>query len=374
MEATLTSELRIGQSYEQDLFDTRGNLVLSAGKPVDQQLIELLNTRECRQVCFMPASASSDALTRPYDAAKSRLLKTELEDTPSIVENWAKKLAAGEHVDLGDVHQHIDLCHGIIETDPAAVIASAMDLSLGGDSTSSHSLRMSYLAMAAASLMNVNSADIKAVGRAGLLHDISLPEDRKALAESLLAAGPDDEIVAAYRKHPLRSGELLRDGITGFSELEQVLVSQVHEQCDGSGFPRGLRKHQLHPLSRLLNIVDAFLILIEPDSPRGGYAPADALAYLILHTIYGSFDRDCIQALVTASAVYPIGTQVLLSDNSTATVMRSAGRDYLQPIVRIDGSDKLVDLRRIDSQIVGPSTATKVRRIPKSIMNNVLWI
>ncbi len=372
----MTKDLKIGHVFERDIVDDQGNLVLPAGEPVDAELIELLTTRNCRQVRLSAEEDStSAALTRHYDSAQVRLLKTELEDTPSIIESWSKALASGEQVDLADIDHHVQICQHVIESDPAAVVATALEQTYTNDSTSSHSLRLSFMAMATASLMNFQDSDIQSVARAGLCHDISLPADRRLLAKALAAAGPDDDLTVAYHKHPLRSAEMLKAGITGFSQLEQILVAQVHEQCDGSGFPRGLKRHQLHPLSRLLNILDAFLVLIDPENPLGGYAPADALAYLILHTIYGSFDRDCVQALVTAAAVYPISTQVMLSDNSTATVFRSVGRDYLRPIVRMDdGTDKLVDLRRQASQIVGPASVSTARRLPKSKMNEVLWM
>lgn len=376
VDSTMTKDLKVGHVFARDLVDDEGNLVLTAGAPVDLKLIDRLSTRNCRQVKLASErDSASEALTRPYDSATARLLKTELEDTPSIVESWSKALASGEQVDLADIDHHVQMCQNVIESDPAAVVATALEQNFTNDSTSSHSLRLSYLAMATASLMNFQDSDIQSVARAGLCHDISLPADRRLLMKALMAAGPDDDLTIAYRKHPLRSAEMLKAGVTGFSQLEQILVAQVHEQCDGSGFPRGLKRHQLHPLSRLLNILDAFLVLIDPENPLGGYAPADALAYLILHTMYGSFDRDCVQALVTAAAVYPISTQVMLSDNSTATVFRSVGRDYLRPIVRLDdGTDKLVDLRRQASQIVGPAVTSMTRRLPKSKMNEVLWM
>ena len=42
-------------------------------------------------------------------------------------------------------------------------------------------------------------------------------------------------------------------------------MEQVHEQFDGSGYPRGVKSHRIHNYARILNVVDSYLQLIFPN-------------------------------------------------------------------------------------------------------------
>jgi hypothetical protein len=377
VEMLMASTLKAGEVFTRDLLDSTGQLVLSAGKAVDLEILGELARRQCLHVYFADDCEPQETdLLRPYNAAHMRQLRISFEDTPSLIDNLGLSLERGEYADVSDIEQSIESNLVAVKRDPAAALATALNIDLPTEhSPSLRSVRLSCMSMVAAQLMGCSDSDCKSVGRAGLLHDISLPADRLSLNRILEKSAESEPIVNFYRTHPLRSAELLRKGLLGINELDLVLVSQVHEQCDGSGFPRGLKKHRLHPLSRLLNIIDAFLTLIDPQHPKGGYVPADALAYLVLHTIYGSFDQACVQALIGAAAIYPVGSQVVLSDNTTGTVIRSTGRDYTRPVIRMDdGSNRMIDLRRHATQIVGPIPLKSLRRLPKSLMDEVLWM
>ncbi len=73
---------------------------------------------------------------------------------------------------------------------------------------------------------------------------------------------------------------------------------EVHEQVDGSGYPRGLRKEQLSQGGKILNLIEAYLSLTDFRSGVG-LIPADAIAYLIKQTSHGVFDLQCMQSFLT---------------------------------------------------------------------------
>ena len=156
----------------------------------------------------------------------------------------------------------------------------------------------------------------------------------------------------------------------------RMIVGQVHEQCDGSGYPRQLKSARLPVVSRLLNAVDAYLTLIEPmEVGEPGVTPSDALAYLVQQALFGYFDRNCVQALVTAASIFPVGTRVRLDDGTGATVLRSTGPSYLQPVVRLDAPPQsLIDLRFSDRMILQPDESnSRYRRLPKASLVQILW-
>jgi hypothetical protein len=211
--------------------------------------------------------------------------------------------------------------------------------------------------------MKMLETDCIMAGVTAAVHDVALFGD------------PAGASLQRYREHPFRSAEMLEDSF-GMTPEMKVIVSQVHEQCDGSGFPRGLPYQRLHPISRLLNVIDAYLTVIEPHGEDGrGFAPADAVAYLVQQSLYGYFDRECVRGLVATASVYPVGTRVKLDDGSTATVLRSTGDSYLEPVVQMDDSvQSIVDLRFSERMIIAPLDApNRFRRLTRQKLEQILW-
>ncbi len=380
------SSLSVGDIFEQDLFDSSGNEVLPAGQYFSKVLLDELAYRGCERLFAAedespPVPVEEDdenaQLLVPYDSEDIATVHQTITQTPALVADLREKIIEGSVVEPDEIDHSINLCFEVIDSDRAAVLAQVMeDASLPDENRpSARGIRMSAMTMVAAQLMGFSAEECRATGRAALLHDISLPDAGLNLMDLPEDSMEFDLALQSYLKHPTRSADLLRRGLVGISELELVLISQVHEQCDGHGFPRGLKRHQLHPLSRLLNLVDAYLTLTDPANPQGGYVAADALGYLVLHSLYGSFDRVCLQALITASAFYPVGSQVRLSNDDTGTVLRSTGTDYIRPIVRLeDKLHEVIDLRRTKHNIVAPVSVQTLRRLPKSLMDATLWV
>ncbi|MBN1114488.1 MAG: HD domain-containing protein [Oligoflexia bacterium] len=154
--------------------------------------------------------------------------------------------------------------------------------------------------MFALALEIVDNQSLKDIGIAATLHDIgkiNLPEN---LTEKSPLLMNDDEL-EQYKKHPEFSKKLLLDNKAHISELSYRMILEHHEAYDGSGFPLGLKYHQIHPYSQLLGIADRFDNLVSGFSPNKGLIPKDALDKMIsdntdedLPTI---FNPDILNAL-----------------------------------------------------------------------------
>ncbi|HBE67973.1 MAG TPA: hypothetical protein DDW52_07470 [Planctomycetaceae bacterium] len=390
MNERFNAVLHLGDQYNFDLLDEFGNVCIAAGTQITEQVIEELHALGAQKLYVGPTVAESDELAgadlpAQYSSSHQNYLANLATDGADIMASVTQRLHAGERIDGNDIDFIVEGYQKIVTEDADVVLAQVL-----ADAESSalpiRSLRMSAISMVAAYKLGYPADQRHQVGRAALLHDVSLPDDwpsqlgeLKRFSEGKVSAGGSLTIAEferqldAYQTHPFRSADTLRAGLPNVTDLELTIVRQVHEQCDGTGFPRRHRGHLLHRLSRLVNVVDAFLTLTDPLHPNGGYIASDAIAYLVAHALYGTFDRDCVQALVRSTAIYPVGSKVLLSDNSTGTVLRSCNDKYLQPIVRIDAPDgETLDLTRSDMQIVQPHSVGG-RRITKNRMHSALW-
>lgn len=360
--------LQVGDVYLRNLVDEDGNVLLAAGTEVTEEFLNGL-LGEGRRVVRVAAQNPEPEL---YKEKTRRECVRYLEDSAEMVEDLGDEILAGREVALKEVDSTIEEALALVQSDYCALLSSAIkDL---GTSPGKRAVKLSSLAMVVAQEMNYSHRMCMAVGRAGLLCDVALPNDEKPLHQVQPGTTEYDQRLSDYIQHPVRGREMLQYGIPGISQLELVIVAQSHEQCDGSGFPRELRKQLLHPLSRLLNTIDAFLTLTDPDDPESQYMPSDAFAYLVQHALYGAFDLDCVRALVSCAAIYPIGTEVIFEDASVAEVIRSEGKNYMEPIVLFENETRPVSLRHRRLRILAPiDEQDRWRRLRKSTLNQTLW-
>ncbi len=113
---------------------------------------------------------------------------------------------------------------------------------------------------------NISQKDLERVGAAYLLHDIGksqFPSDILEKAEPLSAAERK-----ALRKHP-EVGVTILDKAGHLDTVVQAVTAQHHERLDGSGYPRGLKKHQIHQFAHICSIANVFDRLTTAETPNG---------------------------------------------------------------------------------------------------------
>lgn len=121
----------------------------------------------------------------------------------------------------------------------------------------SHSQLLSRLVKDFAKSMNFSDAEIQDIGMLALVHDVgkvNLPEG--VLAEGGMPFAPHSK---EYKRHPEIGYQILRS-TPEFSHLADFVLCH-HECYDGTGYPRHI-KGELIPLqSRMLAIVDSYILL-----------------------------------------------------------------------------------------------------------------
>ncbi len=138
----------------------------------------------------------------------------------------------------------------------------------------SHCLNTCLLSMAFAKYLGWEERKIRDLGRGALLHDIGMTRVPKDILNKKGGLTADEwEVV---KKHPF-SGFVMLKTFSLMSREALFLVLQHHENGDGSGYPEGLKMNKIHPLARLVRIVDSFEALVSPRSWRPEVAPAQAL-------------------------------------------------------------------------------------------------
>jgi putative nucleotidyltransferase with HDIG domain len=155
-----------------------------------------------------------------------------------------------------------------------------------------HSDLVAVLAVRIATALGAGEAELTALRRAAMLHDIG------KLAVSNRILDKRGKLTAAeaaqVREHPLITARIL-ERIPGFAQLAPLAAAH-HERLDGSGYPYGLRGENLTTPMRVLAVADSFEAMTSARPYRPAMAVEPALATLRAEAP-ARLDLDAVEAL-----------------------------------------------------------------------------
>lgn len=134
-----------------------------------------------------------------------------------------------------------------------AIIASA--LRIKDPYTQGHASRVAVYAVRLARRLSLPSAEVENIRLGGLLHDIG----KIALSDRVFHNTNQklpEELLAEVQRHPQIGAALLKNLDFPAPVIDYVLYH--HEKMDGSGYPLGLRSHQIPLGAQIISVADCF--------------------------------------------------------------------------------------------------------------------
>jgi len=155
-----------------------------------------------------------------------------------------------------------------------------------------HSIGVADVAVQLAEEMGLAPERVRLVRRAALLHDIG----KLHVSNTILDKEGDltREEWVEILKHPAVTKSIL-ERVSSFRELA-VIAGEHHERVDGSGYPLGLKGHQMSIESRVIALADTFAALAEERPYREAIEPRKILS-ILAPSIPHKFDPACFAAL-----------------------------------------------------------------------------
>ncbi|HCU67382.1 MAG TPA: HD family phosphohydrolase [Rheinheimera sp.] len=194
-----------------------------------------------------------------------------------------------------------------------------------------HVLNVSVLSMMLAKNLGLTEEKIKIVGLGALFHDIGkLKIPSQILRKTEPLTTPEANLLKLHTRYGV---ELLKLTQT-FPEDALTIVMQHHEYLDGSGYPAGLKDHDIDLLAKIVAVVNEFDNLCHPVDPAKARSPHHAMSYLF-KAMKGKLDTAQMATMIKMMGVYPPGTVVLLSDQRVAMVMSVNSDKLLYPNVMV---------------------------------------
>jgi hypothetical protein len=395
-------ELRIGVICSHPVESESGVLLLSANTRITQQLIEGLRDRGIMSIEVDPRDLAAlrgtaggkpkkvtsvreraapghwpknqpvksmlvDRHQEPLSAERGKQLGVALAQAKQRMDHLRQQLAANAIRSVSELADVSDSYGRAIvdDHDQTLGVVGGCGPPIGLDE---RSVRLATLGMAVGIELGLDGSQMMEIGMTGLLHDIGLHAmDEKFRNPYQLSAAERWE----YQKHPHLSLTCIQDAID-VSESVQIAIEQVHEQFDGSGFPRGLKSQRIHQSARILNVVDAYLQLTMTSAQRSVIVPHDALG-LILHLAgRGLFDPQVVRAFLNIETLFPLGSAVELSTGQQARVIRRPRQGFSAPVL-VDETGMRIEMEESNLQIVRPVCDEQVgqtRLLPEQMLQS----
>ncbi len=175
----------------------------------------------------------------------------------------------------------------------ATIYALNQMLDLKDLNTGVHSTRLAEWAVRIGQELGMDEAGLEDVEIGALLHDAGKVGVPDAILRKPGPLDPDEWRV--MRMHPEFSWAVLR--LVPGLERASLFALHHHEKFDGSGYPSGLRGHEIPIGARIVSVIDAFDAMVATRPYKEGLPCEEALRRLILDS--GShFDPAVVQHFI----------------------------------------------------------------------------
>ncbi len=203
------------------------------------------------------------------------------------------------------------------------------------DYPSQHALRVSMLAMSVGATLGWDERTLLDLGIGCLIHDLGmLSLDRATYRDKRVLSAAD---FAEIAKHPLLTFELLHQHLDRIPTAARMVAYQIHERCNGTGYPRGYPGNRIHNLAGIAAVADVFVALVSERPYRPGIIPYQAVRRILHDTRDGLFDAGVVRGLLETVSLFPISSYVKLNDGRVGKVIRSTAEHYDRPIIELSG-------------------------------------
>ncbi len=176
------------------------------------------------------------------------------------------------------------------ELDRAEQVLYSLALGIEGKDpyTAGHCHRLSEYCVRLARRLGLLAEQIKALRRAGVLHDIGKVAVPDAI---LLKPGPlNEEERRMIREHPV-VGERICAPLRSF-RLVLPIIRHHHERFDGSGYPDGLKSEEIPVTARVLQVADVYDALTTERPYKPPLSSAEALEVMEEEVRKGWWDPE----------------------------------------------------------------------------------
>jgi len=357
MKGVPLNELVPNTYFDQPVFLDKGFILLTPDSPVAPELVARLRKWKYTEVftegarkdvpSYLSGAESSSVAPQTIDediragrqAVAARAFYTELSGFAATL---FAAYVSDSIMNLGQVTEQVKKTIQMVHDNRDSLLRF-VDMSADGDRyLISHAVNTTILSLAIGEFLKAPPHRLIELGNACLLHEIGmfkLPVELRRSSQPL-----NDEQRKVLTTHTLLGYRILK----GISAPENVALAALehHERVDGTGYPRGLSGDKITEYAKIIAVACSYDAMISARPFKSESLDGHSSIRDLLQNGRGHYDDRVLKAFVYTLSVYPVGTAVLLSNNSKGLVMKTDPARPRFPIVRIlvdqDGN-KMVD-------------------------------
>lgn len=343
-----------GMIIDQAIIDRAGRVLIARRTPLEDFHIDALKKMGVGGVYIREGEEDEvkenpDQPVKVPEAVQKKYDKIKVEDPAKvkISESVRNRVAQGiqylyqdtKSADFTNASRSItdDLMKAISDNEAVAVDISALKVS--DEYTFKHSVDVATMSMVVARKYGLTDKQVYDIGITGLLHDIG---KSKIPNEVLNKAGKlTDEEFEIMRQHSVFGYRILEDK-EDISQEIKLGVLQHHEKTNGRGYPMKVEGDKITLFARIISVSDIYDALVTERPYKKPFSPRDAVEMIMSMT--GELDIKVMQCFMESVILYPVGTDVALSNGETARVVENASHTVLRPKVMGLSTGKVYDL------------------------------
>lgn len=225
------------------------------------------------------------------------------------------------------------------------------DMRTYSDYLYAHAVNVAVIAVMIGVNMDYNVGRLKELAWGALMHDLGEMGVPSEISNKQGKLTPEEWL--EVKRHPELGFEMMRKSSRTIPMPVAHVAFQHHENVDGSGYPRKLKRDEIHEYARIVAVANVYDALVADRPFRAGFA--SHIAAEMMMTMAGRFlDADILKIFLERVASYPVGSVVRLSNKEIGVITDVpeglGARPQVKTIIDADGrmlSDERVrDLRK----------------------------
>ncbi|WP_179032022.1 HD-GYP domain-containing protein [Paenibacillus kribbensis] len=320
--------LRAGMKLGKKIFNENGMVLLSEGVELTPRLIERLGQVGIGYVYIEDAVTEDivipEMIHEQTRAAALQEIKKQFQGLSSYSVDHRNKYFGKSFYKvmesiLDDIGSRQD------------AIIMLMDIGAADQDLYHHSLNVCLYTLVLGIANGYDHNQLMELGIGSLLHDIG---KMKISPQVLYKPGKlTDEEYEHMKTHTEIGYKLLKDE-PGIPLLSAHCALQHHERIDGSGYPNGWKKDQIHEYAKWIGLVDSYDAMTASRIYKQALLPYEAME--VLYAGAGTlYEQRMLEAFRDCVAIYPLGLSVVLNTGEEGVVVRIHPKIPQRPVIRI---------------------------------------
>jgi len=321
-----------GMILAQDVIDEYGRILMISGVPLKSEILKLLEKHGVLSVVVRTDKTINEELAIIEDvvSVKMRLnLMSYVKDAFSTPDGLANHLTTLQ----SNVE---DVVYSLTQSKNALLYLTNID-----DISNylfMHSVNVGIFSIVIGIAMGLSDDELCLLGMGGLLHDVGKTKIPSGILDKEAKLTLAE--FTAIKEHASLGYNILKQDVN--LDYRIILMAlQHHERNDGSGYPWGIVKNKIHPLSRIVAIADVYDALTTNRVYRSRLS-----SYLAMEIINNGnqmhFDPNVVKAFNKVAVPYPIGSNVTLNNGEKGNVIKLNRTNLVRPL--LDTSNGTINL------------------------------